>query len=470
MTKKEFKKLNKIISLFEDKLESTAIEKGIDITSSKFQQNLDDFKSKILSKSGYTLDDYNYFDNQGDKDESDNLLVPKKDVEDIIGLFIDKITGDVDNKLNDMYKDNDNEFIDLRDRIIKLENRKPDVLNKIVKETIIEKPIITVIEKEKLVQPKADNNKDKELNNVVLGLRDVEGRVNILEKATTDVSGRLGVIDTVSERMDLLSKDFTWFSNKFKRHTLPGSEWNSAITDQRYYTKGQIDNMGFSTDEKVKYDSADPTAGYLGAKVVAGSGITISEGTGGDENKVKITNSGVITESDPVYSSWYNSGSPTLADLFITNELDIGNGAFVVESDGKIDSNTGTIDFKDNNITTTGNVTGIIKYHIQIPVTNPTGADSFLTIKIPRTATITSIRVLPIGGTSITCRLRQTNATGGSPADIFASATFSSGSESTPTITGGSITAGNRILYVSSAIVGTVVQLLFDIEYTMSSN
>jgi len=46
-----------------------------------------------------------------------------------------------------------------------------------------------------------------------------------------------------------------------------------------------------ATDEKVKYDAGDPTAGYLSAKVVAGTGITLSEGTGADENKLKITNS-----------------------------------------------------------------------------------------------------------------------------------------------------------------------------------
>lgn len=45
------------------------------------------------------------------------------------------------------------------------------------------------------------------------------------------------------------------------------------------------------TDEKVKYDVNDPTAGYLADKIVAGTGITLTEGTGADENKLKITNS-----------------------------------------------------------------------------------------------------------------------------------------------------------------------------------
>jgi hypothetical protein len=45
------------------------------------------------------------------------------------------------------------------------------------------------------------------------------------------------------------------------------------------------------TDEKVKYDAGDLTAGYLADKFVAGTGITLTEGTGADENKLKITNS-----------------------------------------------------------------------------------------------------------------------------------------------------------------------------------
>ena len=43
-----------------------------------------------------------------------------------------------------------------------------------------------------------------------------------------------------------------------------------------------------STDELVKYDSHDTAAGYLSDKIIAGTGITLSEGTGADENKLII--------------------------------------------------------------------------------------------------------------------------------------------------------------------------------------
>lgn len=82
------------------------------------------------------------------------------------------------------------------------------------------------------------------------------------------------------------------------------------------------------SDEKVKYDAGDPVAGYLADKFVAGAGITLAEGTGADENKLKITNSdrgstavsshegtynhsliatALQSESDPIFSAWQSS-------------------------------------------------------------------------------------------------------------------------------------------------------------------
>ena len=44
------------------------------------------------------------------------------------------------------------------------------------------------------------------------------------------------------------------------------------------------------TDEKVKYDVSDPTAGYIADKFIAGDGISVAEGIGVNENKLVITN------------------------------------------------------------------------------------------------------------------------------------------------------------------------------------
>jgi len=94
-----------------------------------------------------------------------------------------------------------------------------------------------------------------------------------------------------------------------------------------------------SSDEKVKYDSGDPTAGYLGAKVVAGEGITISEGAGDDENKVKISTTWLL---DPVEEHWdITEGlppDPEVGDRYISDGTDEELGwydGYIYEWDGE---------------------------------------------------------------------------------------------------------------------------------------
>lgn len=67
---------------------------------------------------------------------------------------------------------------------------------------------------------------------------------------------------------------------------------------------------GSTTDEKVKYDANDPTAGYVADKFVAGTGITLSEGTGADENKLKITNSAPAGSWGALNYPTWSSGTP----------------------------------------------------------------------------------------------------------------------------------------------------------------
>ena len=58
---------------------------------------------------------------------------------------------------------------------------------------------------------------------------------------------------------------------------------NATGTGLEYYTPSS------DTDEKVKYDAGDPTAGYVADKFVAGTGISLAEGTGANENKLEIS-------------------------------------------------------------------------------------------------------------------------------------------------------------------------------------
>jgi hypothetical protein len=118
-----------------------------------------------------------------------------------------------------------------------------------------------------------------------------------------------------------------------------GISLTSALNTTTRQTDLTISAPGSTTDEKVKYDASDPTAGYLGAKVVAGEGITISEGTGTDANKVKISNTWML---DPVEEYWDITDGlpvdPEVGDRYISDGTDEELGwydGYVYEWDGE---------------------------------------------------------------------------------------------------------------------------------------
>lgn len=59
------------------------------------------------------------------------------------------------------------------------------------------------------------------------------------------------------------------------------------------------------TDEKVKFDTNDPTAGFVADKVVAGTGISVAEGAGANENKLVITNSNPTAFNPALWTMTY---------------------------------------------------------------------------------------------------------------------------------------------------------------------
>jgi uncharacterized protein (TIGR02145 family) len=86
-------------------------------------------------------------------------------------------------------------------------------------------------------------------------------------------------------------------------------------------------DAGASADEKLKYDSGDTAAGYLSEKVVAGTGISLAEGTGGDADKLEITCT-VSDTNDYVDSAAYTAEStgtpPTVTNTNNVVKLTLG--------------------------------------------------------------------------------------------------------------------------------------------------
>jgi hypothetical protein len=124
-----------------------------------------------------------------------------------------------------------------------------------------------------------------------------------------------------------------------------------------------------TTDEKVKYDAGDPTAGYLGAKIVAGTGITLSEGTGADENKLKITNSLDLSGYVPYTGATtdVDLNAKVLKNFFISKTADV-TAKFAFDVGALSTSTIRTLGVPDRSFTldnittsTTSNGTGFVK-------------------------------------------------------------------------------------------------------------
>lgn len=127
---------------------------------------------------------------------------------------------------------------------------------------------------------------------------------------------------------------------------------------------------------------------------------------------------------------------------------------------------TGNLDLGTHDFTTTGTITGVIKYTITIPVVNPTGADNFLVYRFPRVATITAVNAISRGGTSVTCKVNECDGDGNNAAQITNSI-VAAVTNTVGTITNAAVDAGDYLSYTSSAIVGTVTQLLITVDFTM---
>lgn len=98
-----------------------------------------------------------------------------------------------------------------------------------------------------------------------------------------------------------------------------------------------LDNKPTIADEKVKYDAGDPAAGYVADKFIAGVGITLSEGTGANVNKLKITNNSTLR---PPVIDWYDPSAglpvaPTVGDRYISDGSGSGwTDGYIYEWDG----------------------------------------------------------------------------------------------------------------------------------------
>jgi len=169
-----------------------------------------------------------------------------------------------------------------------------------------------------------------------------------------------------------------------------------------------------ATDEKVKYDAGDPTAGYVADKIIAGTGISVAEGTGANENKLVVSSSitqytdemaqdavgGILTDTATIDFT-YDDATPKItadvkADSINDTHIDWGIGANQVNTD---DVPEGTAKFDtykakvSSNDTTPNYLVNKILDGLGMTFLTLDGGDETITVNLgtPSTCTASSI-------------------------------------------------------------------------------
>lgn len=110
-----------------------------------------------------------------------------------------------------------------------------------------------------------------------------------------------------------------------------------------------------SSDEKVKYDANDPNAGYLSEKIIAGTDISISEGTGANENKLVVSYTG--GSGGDMLASVYDPTNVANDAFNMDNMVQGTNNLFISQSDYNILSQTSGINTGDQDLS------GLVPYN-----------------------------------------------------------------------------------------------------------
>lgn len=264
MDKKQFRQIQERVNILINHTKKEDLDRGIDITSDEYKNALVLLRSKLLEDFGLSVEEY---------EELRKQFYPKKitsykEIVDTPKIPTDaEIQVAIDNTLSEYKPD----------------IPAPQIINntKVVKEIVKETPIIQQTERiiervdEDLTEQLRLNLAELQLSNSDLWSKYMELQKSLpdIEKWNVLVGGKIAD--------GLHQHDFR------QRRGYGGVDKDTVL---KLISENTVTPI--TTDEKVKYDASDPTAGYLGAKIVAGTGIILSEGAGGDENKLVITATG----------------------------------------------------------------------------------------------------------------------------------------------------------------------------------
>jgi hypothetical protein len=237
-----------------------SLEVGKEITLAKEFISIDDKIDKVGEDLNTKISDLS----DSLKKKLDEELVYEVDEEKIVNSVLSKV------EIPDPIKGDkgDDYILTAKDKKDIAKSIKVPIVEKVIEriETIVEQPIVT--------------NEIKEVAIPVLG-EEIVDKINELpleDEFKIDASHIKNLPET---------KGGKWYGGSGIKEIIAGA---GISVDNSRLGYPEISAPGSTTDEKVKYNASDISAGYLADKVVAGTGITLSEGTGGDADKLQITN------------------------------------------------------------------------------------------------------------------------------------------------------------------------------------
>lgn len=214
----DYKRLKKQVKLLRNRLDDEALKKGVDITLDEYETYQDIAVDEFLIKEvGITLEEFNKL---GKKKKipvkySEILDTPKIPT-------LEEIEG-------------------IAKKFIQPPVHKTEV--KVIKERILQEPRIirTEIQTKEIVK-ELDTHATDELRADFFHLQnsfvDQSKSLHELNELISEYKG-------MPEQLKQITEEMAWNFKRMKLHTMAGGEWGTggAVSDQRYYTKGQVDAL-----------------------------------------------------------------------------------------------------------------------------------------------------------------------------------------------------------------------------------
>lgn len=326
MPNPEFQKLKRQVDKVLIELEDKALKRGINIASPEFQGFLDKAKEAVLRQHDITPQEFDNIQAElSMEDEAKKKVLPQKYT---LKLKKSKFKGDKGDPGSPGHTPTTQELIALIRPLIPkpVPGPKGDKGDKGDTGSI---------------DPSVAEELKKDLEFLQLSHLDQVDKIQSMDEA-------MAVLKILPGQFQSLQEDVAWSLSRLKRHTLPGAEWDTAVSDQRYYTKGQVDALiagntptwgsitGTLSDQTDLQSALNAKQDSLSFGDLAGTANQVSLSASGTGVLVGGTNITLSLPQDIATASSPTFAGMTLSGLTEGSVLFAGSGGLLSEDNSNL--------------------------------------------------------------------------------------------------------------------------------------